>query len=130
MCMFIQQFCILKIYINSFKKEELEQEIKYSLFPEIYDNINDFDTDYNCTKTDLYNYKINKIYNKIVDSITNDLRPIFSKKWTLNEKKDKVMVICKDGSEEKKMLKGRGVKFVKKGEKNNGSSRTNKKQKI
>lgn len=127
----------IRAYINSFKKEELKQEIKYNSCPEIYEHLNyddktlkeiGYDKDYECTTTDTFNYKINKIYNNIIDDITNDLKESFSDRWTLNKEKTKILSICKDGSEEYNLCKGRGVKASRKGGiKTNGSKGTNKK---
>ena len=127
----------IRAYINSFKKEELKKEIKYNSCPEVHEYLHyddetfneiGYDKDYDCTTTDTFNYKINKIYNNIIDDITNDLKASFSNRWTLNDEKTKILAICKDGSEEFKFYKGRGIKSSKKGVvKKNGSKRINKK---
>lgn len=126
----------IRKYINSFKKEELkkERELKEVLYIDedtgknitkkdllsdakeegIYDEL------YEESSTDIYAYKINSVFNNIVNTITEQLKPSFSKKWILNEEGETVP-ICNDCSEKNKMLKGY------KGVKGNGSSRNNKK---
>ena len=121
----------IRAYINSFKREQLKKEIEYNNCPEKFEDFYDetgYDKDYDCTTTDTFNYKINKIYNNIIDDITNDLKDSFSTRWTLNKEKTRILVFCKDGSENNRFYKGRGIAAPKEGgKKKNGSSRNNKK---
>lgn len=125
----------IRRYINSFRIEELKKEI---LLNEVVykdkltgkditnkDILNDcieqgiYDKDFEESSTDICEYKIKVIFNKIIESIVDDLEPVFAENWTLDDEKKNIIPICRDGSESNKWRKG------KRGDKN-GNHRNNK----
>ena len=114
----------IRAYINSFKTTELEKIISEEIYKDLDISVESYNNIYDTAKTDIYKFKVNDIFSNIVNDTMNQLKDSFSERWTLNEDKTKILKKCKDGSEEIKILKGYG------GVKDNGSSRTNKKQKI
>ena len=134
----------IRKYIYSIQKKKLKKEIFLNEFVNKDDssekNITNKDILQNCieqgiynelyeeSSTDIYAYKINTLFNKIFESIVNQLEPSFSKKFTLNEDKTKIITVCNDKSENFKLINGfEGKSNSKKRGKNNGSSRNNKK---
>ena len=117
----------IRAYINSNTKEKLEKEIT-RLTSDIDENSIDLETiGFNpsileCSTTDVFKYKISEIFTSIVNSIFDSLQESTSKRWCLDKKSMSIKRVCKDGSEKKSMLKGRGV--------TGGSTRNNKKQKV
>lgn len=113
----------IRKYINSFKIEALKREIKQNevLYKDditgeeitnkkIMDDAIEqgiYDTDYEESSTDICAYKINVLFNKIIEKIINQLEPSFSEHWELNEDKTEIIKICKDGSANFKFFKRR-----------------------
>lgn len=109
----------IKKYISSFKIEELKKEIILNKVLYVDDSTGKevtngdilmdcvesgiYNENYQESSTDMYSYKINLLFNKIIESIVKQVEPTFSKKWTLNDDKTKI-VYTKD-SEWKKYKK-------------------------
>ena len=120
----------IRKYINSYKIEELKREIKLNKIIDIdditgrsitykdwlVDNVEqeNYLADFNESSTDICAYKINSLFQSIITSLVEQLESSFAKRWTLNEKKDKILVVCKDGSEKNTFFKDRGIKYIKK----------------
>lgn len=111
----------IRAYINSFRICELEKEIMIKQYQELDINVENNKNSYDISNTDIYKFKVNDIFSDIVNEVMHQLKDSFSERWILNEDHTKILKKCKDGSEEIQMLKKYG------GEKDNGSSRTNKK---
>lgn len=125
----------IKKYINSFIIEKLNKQKVLYTDTETNNDITTYDLlrdaqeqgvyeecrKYKESSTDIYAYKINSLFTSIINSITKELKPLFSKRWTLNDDKTEVVPVCTDGSEKLSLLNNYG------GVKYNGSTRTNKK---
>lgn len=131
----------IKQYINSFKIEELKKEIMLNkilyednttgekitnrdvLISAIEAGV--YNENYQESSTDIYAYKINFLFNKIIESIVEQVEPTFAQKWTLNEDKTEIVPTNESDVWEKyKKIREKGSV------KDNGSTRNNKKQKI
>ena len=119
---FVKLIYFIRKYINSFKIAELKNEIELNKIVDIDSDTNQVITkkdlllntkeqnicnedDEKTSDTDIYLFKINSLFNKIIDCITQDLESCFAERWTLNEDKTQVVPICKDGSEKNSLLK-------------------------
>jgi len=111
----------IRAYINSFKISELEDKIIQEEYQEIDISVEKEKNNYDISKTDIYKFKVNDIFENILSEISNKLKDSFSERWELNEDKTKILKKCKDDSDEISLLKGYGVI------KDNGSTRNNKK---
>lgn len=111
----------IRAYINSFKIQQLENEIRDRGLEDIGVYSENFENIYNVSKSDIYKFSINDLFNMIINDEVSQLKDSFSDRWVLNEDKTKVMRKCKDSSEAIPLLKSFG------GVKDNGSSRNNKK---
>lgn len=109
----------IRKYINSFQIERLNKEkiiyqdtetgkdiTKSYLLSDIKEQglYEDYKK-YQEKSTDIYAYKINSLFTKIINSTKKQLEPFFSRRWTLNDDKTKIVPICNDGSDEINLLK-------------------------